>query len=276
MGLYHYTDVAAVYSILKKRKIWLTDIRYLNDSKELHIGIELLVKNLESAAPQIFSSHGYWESARSFLMHKISELGQYGTSEDPLYVFSLSSDGDCLSQWRSYGSYAIEFDSDILEAEVAKIYKCLYREDEKLISAQKHSSDSIASASKALHQYNGSHGSGTIDASFSLYLQAAIYKHFGFEEEKESRMIISSYLRDIPYEVEYRPKGNLLIPYIEVDLPLDCIKSVIVGPLANQDLAFASMYEYIKAIEKNWQFEQGNIEFFIDVEKSKIPYRSLA
>ncbi|ALZ75380.1 DUF2971 domain-containing protein [Rheinheimera sp. F8] len=273
MRLYHYTSVAAVYSILKNRKIWITDIRFLNDSKELHIGMELLLKNIVSASPNIYSNHEYWEMAKSFLLNEISNSRMCVVGEDPLYVFSLSSDGDCLSQWRAYGSYAIEFDSTIIESEVSKLQKCLYRDDEKLISAQEHALDSIVSTSNAFRKYNGMHGPDTINASFSLYLQAAIYKHIGFQEEKESRIIISPYMHDFEYEVKYRPKGDLLVPYVELDLPLECIKSVTVGPHPSQELALASMSEYVRAIEKDWQISQGNIEFFIDVKASKIPYR---
>ena len=42
MSLFHYTNVHAVQSILSNKKIWLTDIRYLNDSQELHDGFSVL------------------------------------------------------------------------------------------------------------------------------------------------------------------------------------------------------------------------------------------
>ena len=35
ISLYHYTNVDAVYSILQTKKIWLTDVRFLNDTSEL-------------------------------------------------------------------------------------------------------------------------------------------------------------------------------------------------------------------------------------------------
>lgn len=43
MPLFHYTDINAVEAILKNKKIWLTDIRYMNDARELHDGIEVFL-----------------------------------------------------------------------------------------------------------------------------------------------------------------------------------------------------------------------------------------
>lgn len=65
----------------------------------------------------------------------------------------------------------------------------------------------------------------------------------------------------------------MLIPYIAVPVSLDCIKSVTVGPLREQDMAFNSLYEFIKKIECSYQSESWNFEFEIDVLKSQIPFR---
>ena len=46
MPLYHYTDVHAVHSILKTKKIRLTDIRFLNDKAELLEGLTVLEETL--------------------------------------------------------------------------------------------------------------------------------------------------------------------------------------------------------------------------------------
>jgi hypothetical protein len=48
MALYHYTDLNAVYSILKNNKVWMTDIRYLNDSHGLHDGIKVLAEGIKT------------------------------------------------------------------------------------------------------------------------------------------------------------------------------------------------------------------------------------
>ena len=38
-SLFHYTDIAAVASIIKNNKLWLTNIGFLNDSQEYHLSL---------------------------------------------------------------------------------------------------------------------------------------------------------------------------------------------------------------------------------------------
>ncbi|WP_156160244.1 hypothetical protein [Pseudomonas sp. 2(2015)] len=45
--LYHYTDAAAVQSILTGNKMRLTNMRYLNDSEELLYGSNLVLTDIK-------------------------------------------------------------------------------------------------------------------------------------------------------------------------------------------------------------------------------------
>lgn len=47
MNLYHYTDVNAVKSILERKKLWLTDVRFLNDAEEMSEGFKIIIRYLE-------------------------------------------------------------------------------------------------------------------------------------------------------------------------------------------------------------------------------------
>jgi hypothetical protein len=116
-------------------------------------------------------------------------------------------------------------------------------------------------------------GESALEAVISLSYDAATFKHRGFSEEKESRIVVSSNDSEYPGNVKYRPRGDVLIPYIEVPITLDCIKSVTVGPVQNQKMSFASMSEFVHSIEKIWQVDSGNIEYELTVNKSAIPFR---
>lgn len=273
MALYHYTDLAAVYSILKNNSIWMTDIRYLNDSHELHDGINVLLEGIQNPEPDVFANQDYYEKARDYLADSLLSLGKYGASEDPLFVFSLSSEADCLSQWRAYGSFAIEFDEDILISEVANISKCIYKKKDKLSKARFQARDLITAVSNDMHKNNGCLGPNSMEAVVSLSNAAASYKHAGFAEEQESRLVMASNDSVFPNNVLYRPKGDILIPYVEATIGLDCIKSITVGPVKNQELSLASLSEFVSNIERNWQVDSNNIEYELSVKKSKIPYR---
>lgn len=274
MSLYHYTDLSAVYSILKNNKLWLTDIRYLNDSQELHDGIEFLMEGLKNPSPDVFANIVYFEKAREYLFELLTGLKTYGVSEDPLFLFSLSSEPDCLSQWRAYGSYAIEFNKEILTSEVSKLLDCLYQDPQKIEKARLHARDAITAVSNDMSKNSGCLGEDSLETVISLSYDAATFKHSGFSEENESRIVLPSNDSEYPSNIKYRPRGDVLIPYIEVPITLDCIKSVTVGPVQNQAMSFASMSEFIYSIERNWQVDSGNIEYELAVKKSSIPFRT--
>ncbi|VEF26413.1 Uncharacterised protein [Shewanella baltica] len=274
MSLYHYTDLAAVYSILKNNKLWLTDIRYLNDSLELHDGIAFLIEGVKAPSHDVFANFDYYEKAREYIIDSLIGLKTYGVSEDPLFLFSLSSESDCLSQWRAYGSYAIEFDKEILTSEVSSLFDCLYLDPQKNDKARLHARDAITVVRNDLVKNNGCLGVDALDAVISLSYDAVTFKHSGFSEEKESRIVLPSNDSEYPSNVKYRPRGDVLIPYIEVPITFDCIRSITVGPVQNQAMSYASMSEFVHDIERNWQVDSGNIEYELTVKKSVIPYRT--
>ncbi len=75
-------------------------------------------------------------------------------------------------------------------------------------------------------------------------------------------------------DIQYRMRENILIPYVEIEISLDCIKRIHIGPIRDQELAYASMSSFVRGIEKEWQVESNNIEYWLEVVKSDIPYRA--
>ncbi|MCE4937455.1 DUF2971 domain-containing protein [Aliivibrio fischeri] len=272
MRLFHYTDLNALYSMLTNRKLRLTDIRYLNDSRELYEGIDFIRNELQTIDRAKFENEMYFRKAIDFLDCALKDFAVSAVSEDPLFVFSLSNQPDCLSQWRAYGKYAIEFDKEFLLEDVKVIKECVYvgtgmRETvyDKVMNAV---SDVSVDMSENLGCLNKSH-----EILNDLIHFATTLKHGGFSEECESRIIFPASESDFQNNIQYRARGDILVPYIEVPISLDCIKSITVGPVKDQDLAFNSMYDFIKKIERVHQVNIGNIEFNISVHKSLVPFR---
>lgn len=259
-------------SILQHREIWLTDIRYLNDERELHEGLEKIRGILKSIRPESLMDQGYSSKAISFLDNVLREQTEFIYIEDSLFVFSLSNQPDCLSQWRAYGNYAIEFDFQELSTQIGDIQKCSYKNSlheknllEKITSAISGTAEDMTTNDGCVHK--------GMDIASQLISLAATIKHSGFEDERESRIILPTGEYGCERKINYRARGDMLIPYIAVPVSLDCIKSVTVGPLREQDMAFNSLYEFIKKIECSYQSESWNFEFEIDVLKSQIPFR---
>ena len=176
---------------------------------------------------------------------------------------------DCLSQWRAYGSYAIEFDENFLH-ESLSVYECIYNLDKKREMSKEALVESIENICKDMTKQEGCIGSDSIDSIISLIEKAATFKHDGFIEEREMRGLVNSDNNDI----QYRMRENILIPYVEIEISLDCIKRIHIGPIRDQELAYASMSSFVRGIEKEWQVESNNIEYWLEVVKSDIPYRA--
>ena len=181
-----------------------------------------------------------------------------------------------LSQWRGYadrGGFALEFDEDGLKAclneEVERYFfgpvvtrDVLYKDFEKIFSPKDY--DGLARAMvgkifldpkitsvfdfKRRKKLKEIAGDKNIDEAISTYLSTAPFlKNFGFHEECEYRIAVACVQRNrIPEEakqpaksVEFRTRGNLILPYIRLfdgsktKLP---IKAVIVGPHPYQEL----------------------------------------
>lgn len=268
MSLYHYTDAHAVHSILKTRKIRLTDIRFLNDKEELLEGLKTLEETLLN---EIDSDLKYAEDAANMIHHSLINIETSNNDLNPLYVFSLSSEKDQLSQWRAYGAYALEFDEELLRDHVEILAPCIYNPNEKIKRSTSEVKKSVTVIATEMEKHGGTLGPRGYDSMVYLMHDAATFKHAGFIEENESRIIVP---QDDKYEIQYRPRNGMLIPYIEIEIPLDCIKSIQLGPIKDQELAFVSMSDFASQIEREWQNETSNIEFWLKVEKSLIPYRA--
>jgi len=274
MSLYHYTNIQSVYSILSHQKLWLTDVRFLNDARELQEGLETITNNLNHIQGTVLMNFNYMDKAIDYVRGAFKgDWQSYDVDEDPLFIFSLSSKKNLLSQWRAYGNYAIEFDIEKLKEKVGNIFECRYEKKKKLLISTEHISNAVERISVDMKNNEGNLGPQSIDALMDLIKEAATYKNEHFREEKESRIIRSSDDSSYPNNVKYRHRDNMLIPFIEIDISLDCIKSIQIGPMKDQDLSYTSLKGFVGNIVKNWQVDSSNVEYELNVEKSDIPYR---
>lgn len=272
MPLFHYTNVNAIYSILETKKLWLTDIRFLNDTKELHDGMHQLSMALQSPQPGVISDFDYIDETIELLRGSLADTLNYGIDSEHVYVFSLGRVGDLLSQWRSYGSYALEIDENLLKENFPNLKQCIYLPQDKINAATLAVTNAITDISRDIGKNNGQMGIQSYDLLGDFLGTAATFKDDGFAEEQEVRIVLN--VEEGSDSIKYAPRGNKLIPYLEVDIPLDCIKAIHIGPMVEQDLAYISMSAFARKIEKDWQIQTSNIEYWLQVKKSSIPYRA--
>lgn len=291
MNLYHYTDLNAVHSILDSHKIRMTDIRFLNDKSEYMQGLEILREaSLQEDLILSIKDNYFRKSLQVWFKRAFEELFDFENASEMFYVASFSRSSNTLSQWRSYGMLAIQFDYDEMEgimreriiehynkcSELLKIEliechyvsnrdtavkKALELINEKLIPTIEEWWQADVPIEQNEHIY--------IDIKEILSMLATAFKHASFIEEQEFRLVISV---DITSEnVKFRAKNNVLIPFYELDIIPDVIKGIIIGPVENQKITAHSLdiFNLHRAKKLN------NDMYQLSIIKSDIPYRML-
>jgi len=272
---YHYTSQRGLLGIIKEKKIWATNIRYLNDEREFDYGIDEVLRVLKNGHPD--SREDLSETVKSLLKR-----------EDPVPVFvvSFSSDGgDELSQWRGYcqegSGFSIGFEPEKLKELAQKqnftIEPCVYKksDQEAKIRAVIPSADEATiggAASEAdeepfdLDSYLKKTGKERLHLLFDVSSLAPVLKHPKFKEEKEWRLISKDPVI-CKNRLRFREANSMIVPYIEFDLSMGNesipIKKIVIGPTPHKELSKVSLEDFLSANEI------GNCE----VRVTEIPYR---
>lgn len=221
--LYHYTTPKALSEILKTKKLWATDFHYLNDYTELLLAIELTRTRIEGQNPKLKFE---WIGP-DFIAKTRFNVG----------VFSLSSEKDLLSQWRSYcpptGGYAIGFDYRQLDSLLKNrkflgLKRCIYDENEQKQMIDEYIEE-IRPPGRAM------------DVQKFIQQVGLLIKDNRFEEEHEWRAVSeiiaplfnpTNAKRGIKWDV--REGNHHLVPYLEIDLKDNLvafpIREIRVGP----------------------------------------------
>lgn len=291
MNLYHYTDLNAVHSILDTHKIRMTDIRFLNDKTEYLQGLEIL----QEASHEVFLKNSHYNEEFTnvidgWFKDAFKELLELQNANEMFYVASFSRSSDTLSQWRSYGMFAIEFDYDklknrlfelsvqritqhdgILDYELIECHYVLNKNDALEEALQKIRANIITTISfwwldnvpieKNMHLYK--------DLKKTISMLATTFKHASFYEEQEVRLVISDKI--VSENINFRTKNNILIPFYEFDITAEVISGIKIGPVENQIITEQSLNIFNAHRSTKLRSEK----YRLAIETSDIPYRML-
>jgi len=136
--LYHYTSLNGFKGIIDTKKIWASNILYLNDTEEIKQAIwitmtclEIIADSSESRDEKEFIDKFYWQVES--IPRRDRDFG--------IYVCSFSTKPDLLSQWRGYcpdGNgicIGLDFNSEIYEqikAQGFSLVKCEYADQHEI------------------------------------------------------------------------------------------------------------------------------------------------
>lgn len=270
-NLYHYTDIGAVRAILENRELWLTDLRFLNDAQELNDGVVFVLDALRKEREDSNDFGGYFDEAVKVLISSFDEHVSMWIDDEPTFVCSFSEAGNQLSQWRAYGSYAIEFDRAALSSEI-ELFDCVYGHDRKKEVAEEMVDKAVLGLAADFKLYEGCAGPDSLDFLYDLIRTASIFKNESFYEEREVRSVIDM---EIPSaNLKFRQRGNILIPYTAASFSLECVRAIHIGPMRDQDLAYTSLCAFVSSLLQRYVGNGGSMEHEIAVVKSGIPYRA--
>lgn len=226
-AIYHYTGTHGMKGIIESKRIRFTDAYFMNDSTELEYATKIINKVLD----EYFEHH---PELRDLLAH-FKERMLYSISALGFYLACFSEEKAKLSQWRSYGSYCLEFcTSNDIRVDRHPIMNdkwspALFRRVEydkgrqeyfvRLIldSIIEKFIENISYYTKSRNNVINDYGSFFISAVSELIIA---FKDPVFEEEREWRIVYISPRRDDKdlQNINFREKNDVIVPYTDIEL----------------------------------------------------------
>lgn len=279
MDLCHYTNLYGFQGIIQSNVLWATHNMFLNDKTEFLHGIECASK-----AASILESNIMDPGWQEYVKHYIKCKDQYNASNS----YSLSfckEDSDKLSQWRGYGGaqqgVCLVFDKEKLINHLVITNEVSFELDGEIIKGAKYNfsfddveyvnpdepllfkeaMEEVWTNTKSL--VHKDIGIENTSIPFILDLLVSYFKHPGFKEENEFRIIVHKlYANELQ---KFRVGVNSLIPYIEVgdyekELPL---KKIVLGPSRDPDLLRKSVEMFLNKNGVKCEVEFTNIPYKI-------------
>ena len=254
--LYHYTSQDAFLKIMESKSLLASNILLLNDKSEIKHGIGVLEKYIENQ--KITKKQ---KDKLIIQLYKEQSIFNRFT----IFTFSLSEDGDRLSQWRGYTGnkpgYAIGFNKIELE-------KLAYKYDFRLCKCVYCSRDDSIAIHKFVNEKEIIHRTGeNIDIYlYNALIKLAEIKEKSFIEEKEWR-ISSDLIQNLHPSVEFFPSQNFIKSFYRIDFNdiniEKLINKVVIGPNPDPNLAKYALENYFA----------NKTPYDIKIENSKIPFR---
>ena len=272
----HYTTLPGMLGILGTGTLWATNIKFLNDAQEFSHAIDLAEAAIPSAAPPPdHPDHSIFSVFEREVLDRLKFIDS--ASSDLIFTVSFSQETDLISQWRGYcpnnDGYCLVLDLDMLLQETKAVYPeadlvtCVYDHNQKWELLQSAIQAGWWSYSGHAKEDNPEKAMAIDDLIEYIRFLASYFKHPSFAEERESRIVVA--LKSLSGgDVKFRIGKFSLIPYIEIPTPHKTVKSLVIGPTLNRNLAKRALQMYIE--------ERFGLPYFmgeVEMTFSDTPYR---
>ncbi|MCX7169263.1 MAG: DUF2971 domain-containing protein, partial [Proteobacteria bacterium] len=324
--IYHYTTAVGLESIVRTQQLWATHMGYLNDADEhtgffVHRLPKLLDAPTREAVAELMDTPegrsainsaevGGSDRAIEDFKHQLSDLAREVTIDinEPYLVSCCSGNAHrtphdgLLSQWRGYGTdggYAIVFETAKLEEALVEREGIAFEyqfasfcdvdydyPEGGSTSAHPERENWEADIQRVFKQFILTRGAEPLNLHTAISALSSRYKHHGFSEETEVRIVVIPIHDDVYKEaiklakinrvpplkqrkpIKFRERGGVLIPYLELfggaingstgKLP---IQRILVGPHIDRDKRASAVRSMVKQCGMS-----------VPVEVSGIPY----
>lgn len=294
--IFHYTNIATLIGMLKNAStenafmtFWASHISYMNDPEEKKYGMKKIWEVLPTVEEELDIPPkrriGSLERKELDKFIKILSTEEYSLAN--AYAISFSKFFDYLPMWKMYGQdgngICLGFDKTILnkyleENHMEKIAPVRYGIGENISDiqqAQKEKEDWKNYIKEKYKEYYNNYSekfenitNPDKDKTIAFYTYVTLFafipqyiKNPAYEYEKEYRLCCG----ELRHTVHFRNQNGLLLPYLEIKLPLNALKIITTGPTTDSERQMISIVKLLKTKYSNC----GNITYY----SSDIPYR---
>lgn len=277
--------------IEKSLLFWASSVYTMNDPSEMFYGYDKVTEMIKRADEKkiltsyynqiVISDHTEEQKTKFFMDHF------FNVEKTPFVIsFSLSKETETekdhdeeLFMWSMYGDSGrgvrLGFDIDLVstkengdKSEVlifpicyddVKIEKILY----PILLQQ------VKDSYKRLETIKDEEGIvwEKVVSIASIYMMfCSLIKDPNYSKENEWRVITHSHNASL-LDVKIRTRGTMIIPYVELFIPVKYLKEIIIGPCCDFDLQRRN----IELALKSYGIDINTIK----IEKSEIPYRNI-
>ena len=272
---YHFTSCAGLYGMLKEctkdnpyLTMWATHSSFMNDSSEYEYGRDMCIKVFETYE----KNENIYKTERSIFKDGKKQISDFLTKEAP-FLISLSKNTESAAMWSMYSAngsgIALKFDIATINRYIEQhkgritLSECIYHKTVNDI-LKEHGAYIHVLHNIIYAQINKSSDNGLPDAL--LVDLASQIKHASYAYENEHRIVIDKGDKNI----KFRMRDNVIIPYIEVKLPIEALWGIVIGPTANDKYIRKSLEMYLNNLDCNNEAIKRIVK---NIKSSKVPFR---
>lgn len=253
-SLYHYTSTEVLYCLLQSAMTTkaeaspsmtfrATNIQFLNDKSEYQFFVTKLKMDLLR-----YDEEKYAGKNKEIILRNAQYLAFMKNNLTEPSVISFCKKSDDLTMWNLYGDHCkggcLEFDKDKLEQlSDTSLVDCVYiSSDGKLFN-----DSDLQIALDYLNNISENPSKLLPPQNWQKIIDLLCYtKNTDYINEAECRLIKRSEVYN------FTPKHGCIIPYLDVKIPIDALKSITIGPCAeNPDMGILGIQMMLEQTMKD-------------------------